>query len=111
MAKNPDGMIAKDRNLADMESEVESLSADITTAIKRDTISTSLEEADSKRSVHAIALNVARSLVVNTAVITLLPLLFGGAIVWFTFGISECVVLLLAAILLCVSERGGIVYR
>jgi len=48
---------------------------------------------------------------VNTAVITLLPLLFGGAIVWFTFGISECVVLLLAAILLCVSERGGIVYR
>lgn len=64
-----------------------------------------------KRSVHAIALNVARSLVVNTAVITLLPLLFGGAIVWFTFGISECVVLLLAAILLCVSERGGIVYK
>lgn len=64
-----------------------------------------------KRSVHAIALNVARSLVVNTAVITLLPLLFGGAIVWFTFDISECVVLLLAAILLCVSERDGIVYR
>ena len=31
-----------------------------------------------KRSAHAIALNVARSLVVNTAVITLLPLLFGG---------------------------------
>ena len=47
--KNPDGMIAKDANLADMVADVESLSADITTAIKADKVSTSLEEADSNR--------------------------------------------------------------
>ena len=49
VAKNPDGMVAKDRNLADMVADVESLSAKITTAIKRDVVSQSLEEADSKR--------------------------------------------------------------
>ena len=41
-------MISKDSNLADMESEVESISAKITTAIKHDVVSQSLEEADSK---------------------------------------------------------------
>lgn len=58
-----------------------------------------------KRSVHAIVLNVARSFVLNTIIITGLPVLFGKNIVWFTFGISECVVLILAIILLRISER------
>ena len=49
VAKNPDGMIAKDANLAAMVAEVEDYSAKITTAIKADKVSTSLEEADSKR--------------------------------------------------------------
>ena len=64
-----------------------------------------------KRSNYAIVLNIARSLVLNTAIILGLPALFGGGIIWFTFGISECVVLVLAVILLKVSERNGIVYK
>lgn len=64
-----------------------------------------------KRSTYAIVLNVARSLVLNTAIILGLPALLGESIVWFTFGISECVVLVLAVALLEASERNGIVYR
>ena len=64
-----------------------------------------------KRSSYAIVLNVARSLVLNTAVILGLSALLGSSIVWFTFGISECVVLVLAVILLKMSERNRIVYR
>lgn len=41
--------IGKDAALVTIMSEVERLSADITTAIKRDKVSTSLEDADSKR--------------------------------------------------------------
>ena len=49
-----------------------------------------------KRSAQAIILNTVRSLVMNTLVITLLPTLFGNAIVWHTFGIYEALVLILA---------------
>ena len=48
-AAKTDGAIAKDANLAAILAEVEKLSADITTAIKADKISTSLEDADTKR--------------------------------------------------------------
>ena len=63
-----------------------------------------------KRSVHAIILNVARSFVVNIAVILGLSAL-GSEIVWYTFGISEVIVLALAFVLLRVSERKGIQYK
>ena len=43
------GAIAKDAALAAIMGEVEKLSADITTAIKKDKVSTSLEEADARR--------------------------------------------------------------
>ena len=43
------GAIAKDAALAAIMGEVEKLSADITTAIKKDKVSTSLEEADTRR--------------------------------------------------------------
>ncbi len=64
-----------------------------------------------KRSNYAIVLNIARSLVLNTAVILGLSALLGSGIVWFTFGISECVVLILAIALLRASERNGIAYK
>ena len=48
-AAKTDGAIAKDANLAAILAEVEKLSADITTAIKADKISTSLEDTDTKR--------------------------------------------------------------
>jgi hypothetical protein len=49
VAGNSDSTFAKDANLAAIMGEIEKLSADTTTAIKRDKISTSLEEADVKR--------------------------------------------------------------
>lgn len=64
-----------------------------------------------KRSTQAIILNIVRSLVMNTLVITLLPMFFGSAIVWHTFGIYEILVLLLASVLKKTSERKGIVYQ
>lgn len=48
-AAKTDSVIAKDSNLAAIVAEVEKLSAKITTAIKADKVSTSLEDADSKR--------------------------------------------------------------
>lgn len=64
-----------------------------------------------KRSGQAIALNIVRSLVMNSLIITLLPMIFGSAIVWHTFGIYEVVVLLVAIVLKNSSERNGIVYK
>lgn len=64
-----------------------------------------------KRSKPAIVLNTLRSLVVNTIVITGLPTLLGKGIVWYTFGIYEAVVLVLAVALLKFSERNGIEYK
>ena len=49
VANNPDGAVAKDTALSAIVTEVEKLSADITTAINRDKVSTSLEDADTKR--------------------------------------------------------------
>ena len=64
-----------------------------------------------KRSAQAIALNTVRSLVMNSLIITFLPKLFGGAIVWHTFGIYEVIVLIIAIVLKKVSERKGVVYK
>lgn len=64
-----------------------------------------------KRSGQAIVLNTVRSLIMNTLIITLLPMLFGNIIVWHTFGIYEVLVLILALILKKTSERKGIVYH
>ena len=64
-----------------------------------------------KRSNYAIILNIARSLIFNTIIILFLPIIFGGNIIWYTFGITECAALILAVILLRISERNGIVYK
>lgn len=63
-----------------------------------------------RRSGYAIALNIVRSLVMNSLVITLLPMVFGRAVVWHTFGIYEVLVLLVAVSLKHFSERRGIAY-
>ena len=64
-----------------------------------------------KRSAQAIALNTVRSLVMNSLIITFLPKIFGGAIVWHTFGIYEVIVVIIAIVLKKVSERKGVVYK
>lgn len=49
VSKNAEGTLAKDANLAAMMEEIEAYSAKLTSAIKADKISTSLEDADAKR--------------------------------------------------------------
>lgn len=61
-----------------------------------------------KRSKQAILINALRSFLVNTLVILLLPQLFGGGVIWHTFGIYEGVVLVVAWILMKYSERNGV---
>lgn len=64
-----------------------------------------------KRSKQAIIINVLRSFVVNSAVIVLLPAVFGAGIIWFTFGIYETIVLAVAFSLLKASEKNGVVFK
>lgn len=64
-----------------------------------------------KRSGQAIWLNIIRSLVMNSLVITLVPMIFGKSVVWHTFGIFETLVLITALIMKKVSERKGILYK
>ena len=64
-----------------------------------------------KRSGQAIALNTVRSLVMNSLIITMLPKIFGSAVVWHTFGIYEVLVLIIAVALKTGSERKEIVYK
>ncbi len=64
-----------------------------------------------KRSGQAIALNVIRSLIMNTVIITFLPKIFGNGIVWHTFGIYEVIVLIIAIALKKSSEKNGVVYN
>ncbi len=49
VAENPEGALAKDANLAAIVGEVRSISAQMTSAIKRERVSLGLEEADSAR--------------------------------------------------------------
>ena len=64
-----------------------------------------------ERSGYAIPLNICRALIFNTLIIRGLPVLLGESIIWYTYGISECAVLVLAVILLKFSERNGIVFK
>lgn len=64
-----------------------------------------------KRSAPAIILNTLRSFVCSILVILGLPALFCSSVIWFTYGISECLVLLVAFVLTKYSERNGIVYQ
>ena len=47
----------------------------------------------------------------NSLIITMLPKIFGNAVVWHTFGIYEVLVLVIAIALKTGSERKGIVYK
>lgn len=64
-----------------------------------------------ERPMQALIINVLRGIIVNAAVILLLPRVAGANIIWFTFGIYEVIVLVIAYILLRHSERDGIVFK
>ena len=58
---------------------------------------------------HALTINILRSFVVNTVVILLLPRIFGPEIIWYSFGIFEGIVLVIAIILRRHADRHGII--
>lgn len=64
-----------------------------------------------ERSVQAIVINFLRSIIVSSAVILLLPQIFGADVIWLTFGIYEAVILVIAFVMLRYSERNGIVFK
>ena len=64
-----------------------------------------------KRTGAAVIMNILRSFGFTTLIILVLPLIFDGDIIWFTFGIYEALSLILGAMLLIVSERKGIIFK
>jgi Na+-driven multidrug efflux pump len=64
-----------------------------------------------KRTKEAVIINVCRGLLFNASVISVFPVLFGAAVVWFTAGIAEALTLVAALALLARSERGGITFK
>lgn len=64
-----------------------------------------------ERSSLALGISVLRSILVNAAVILILPYLFGESIIWFSLLIYETIVLMIAAALLKHSERNGIHFK
>ncbi len=64
-----------------------------------------------ERSFLALSISVLRSILVNAAVILILPYIFGERIIWFSLLIYEVIVLVIAAALLKHSERNGICFK
>lgn len=58
-----------------------------------------------KRTKEAVIINICRSILFNSILITILPKLFGNGIIWYTFGIAEFLTFLVALFLLKRSER------
>lgn len=64
-----------------------------------------------KRTTWAVVFNVIRSFGFTTLITLALPAIFGGNIIWFTFGIYEALSFVFAVVLLKVSERNGIAFK
>lgn len=64
-----------------------------------------------KRTKQAVIINILRGLVINTVVILLLPRIFGANAIWFTFGIYELIIMVIAIFLLKDSEKNGIIFK
>lgn len=64
-----------------------------------------------KRTKEAVIINICRGLLFNSLIISVFPVLFGAALVWFTSGIAETLSLVVALALLKYSERKGIGFR
>lgn len=64
-----------------------------------------------ERSFHSSLISFLRSVVISSAVILTFPALFGPGVIWYTFGIYEAIVLVLAAAIWRYSERNGIVFH
>ena len=63
-----------------------------------------------ERSLLALNISVLRSIIVNAAVILILPYVFGESIIWFSLLIYEVIVLIIAVALLKHSEKNGVIF-
>ena len=59
------------------------------------------------RTRQALVINILRSFVFNTAVILLVPVIFGADAIWYTFGIYEGLTAIVSVILLRRADRNG----
>lgn len=64
-----------------------------------------------ERSLQSTVISILRSIIISSAVILLLPEIFGVDVIWFTLVIYEAVVLIVAVALLKHSERNGIHFK
>ena len=64
-----------------------------------------------ERSALSTSISILRSLIINSAVILILPHMFGNGAIWFSLLVYEAIVLVIAAILLRRSERNGIQFQ
>lgn len=60
------------------------------------------------RTREATVINVLRSFVINVAVIILIPILFGGNSIWFTYGIYELIIMFFSIGILRKADRKGV---
>lgn len=63
-----------------------------------------------KRTKEALLLNVLRGIIFTSAVILLMPVLFGDGAIWYAFAVYEAISLMLAVALVRFSERNGILF-
>lgn len=64
-----------------------------------------------KRTIASVIANICRSFLFTIPIVFILPILFGESIIWFAFGICECLSLVVSLLCLVFSERKGIIYR
>ena len=64
-----------------------------------------------ERSALSTSISILRSLIINSAVILILPHMFGNGAIWFSLLVYEAIVLVIAVILLRRSERNGIQFQ
>ncbi|MDO4308641.1 MAG: MATE family efflux transporter [Eubacteriales bacterium] len=64
-----------------------------------------------KRTKEALTLNILRGIVFTSAVILLMPVIFGNDAIWYAFVVYETLSLILAIMLVWISERKGIVFH
>ena len=64
-----------------------------------------------ERSALSTGINILRSLVINSAVILILPHIFGDGAIWFSLLVYEAIVLVIAVGLLKYSERNGVQFK
>lgn len=59
------------------------------------------------RTKQALAINILRSFVVNILVVIFLPMIFGDDAIWYTFGVFEGIVAIVAIVLMITADKKG----